>query len=131
MSASRRGLRSLLSVAWLGLVLFVATRVEPGALGSHDAADEYYDSHFHLTNYIQQGIGIHDFLGIMGRRVGRSVLFGIPLQQEWSYANSGDFAPTYYLQSDARPSTTTPSPTLLPRASIDRCPKRTRRASTR
>jgi len=91
----------LLSVAWLGLVLFVATRVEPGALGSHDAADEYYDSHFHLTNYIQQGIGIHDFLGIMGRRVGRSVLFGIPLQQEWSYANSGDFAPTYYLQSDA------------------------------
>src|SRR4030095_16290514 len=44
---------------------------------------------------------LHDFLGIMGRRVGRSVLFGIPLQQQWSYANSGDFAPTYYLQSDA------------------------------
>ena len=35
------------------------------------------------------------------RRVGRSTLFGIPLQQQWSYANSGDFAPTYYLQSDA------------------------------
>ena len=34
-------------------------------------------------------------------RVGRSTLFGIPLQQQWSYANSGDFAPTYYLQSDA------------------------------
>ena len=31
----------------------------------------------------------------------RSTLFGIPLQQHWSYANSGDFAPTYYLQSDA------------------------------
>jgi len=28
-------------------------------------------------------------------------LFGIPLQQEWSYQNSGDFAPTYYLQTDA------------------------------
>ena len=37
----------------------------------------------------------------MGTRVSRSTLFGIPLQQQWSYANSGDFAPTYYLQSDA------------------------------
>jgi hypothetical protein len=37
----------------------------------------------------------------MGTRVNRSTLFGIPLQQQWSYANSGDFAPTYYLQSDA------------------------------
>ena len=36
-----------------------------------------------------------------GSRVSRSTLFGIPLQQQWSYANSGDFAPTYYLQSDA------------------------------
>ena len=41
------------------------------------------------------------FLQIMGTRVGRSTLFGIPLQQHWSAANSGDFAPTYYLQSDA------------------------------
>ena len=37
----------------------------------------------------------------MGDKVGRSTLFGIPLQQTWSYENSGDFAPTYYLQSDA------------------------------
>ena len=64
-------------------------------------ADEFYDSHFHLTNYIQQGIEARDFLKIMGTRVGRSTLFGIPLQQHWSYANSGDFAPTYYLHSDA------------------------------
>ena len=28
-------------------------------------------------------------------------LFGIPLQQDWSYQNSGDYAPTYYLQTDA------------------------------
>ena len=99
--ASRGGLRTLLPVVCFGLALVVAGRVESTAPDSHDAADEYYDSHFHLNNYIQQGIGIHDFLGIMGRRVGRSVLFGIPLQQQWSYANSGDFAPTYYLQSDA------------------------------
>ena len=37
----------------------------------------------------------------MGEKIGRSTLFGIPLQQPWYYANSGDFAPTYYLQSDA------------------------------
>jgi len=37
----------------------------------------------------------------MGNRVVRSTLFGIPLQQMWSYHNSGDFAPSYYLQSDA------------------------------
>lgn len=37
----------------------------------------------------------------MGTKVGRVALFGIPLQQTWSYENSGDFAPTYYLQSDA------------------------------
>ena len=59
------------------------------------------DVHFHLTNYIQQGTDIHDFLKIMGTRVGRVALFGIPLQQQWSYANSGDYAPTYYLQTDA------------------------------
>jgi hypothetical protein len=61
----------------------------------------FYDSHFHLTNYIQEGIDVHRFLEIMGNRVGRSTLFGIPLQQQWSYANTGDFAPTYYLATDA------------------------------
>jgi len=62
---------------------------------------EFDDSHFHLTNYIQQGIDVRTFLQIMGTRVHRSTLFGIPLQQQWSFANSESFAPTYYLQSDA------------------------------
>ena len=66
-----------------------------------DAPGQFYDSHFHLTNYIQEGISAQDFLKIMGARVGRSTLFGIPLQQQWSHGNSGEFAPTYYLQSDA------------------------------
>ena len=66
-----------------------------------ESGAEFFDSHFHLTNYIQQGIDARRFLEIMGNRVGRSTLFGIPLQQQWSYANSGEFAPTYYLQSDA------------------------------
>jgi hypothetical protein len=66
------------------------------------AADyQLNDSHFHLTNYIQEGTEIHQFLDIMGDKVGRAALFGIPLQQQWSFRLSGDDAPTYYLDSDA------------------------------
>jgi predicted TIM-barrel fold metal-dependent hydrolase len=54
-----------------------------------------------LTNYVQEGISGPQFLNIMGSRVGRSTLFGIPLQQQWSFSNSGEYAPTYYLQTDA------------------------------
>jgi hypothetical protein len=66
-------------------------------------ADEltFNDSHFHLTNYIQQGIEIHDFLRMMGTATGRVALFGIPLQQQWSYRVDRDHAPSYYLNSDA------------------------------
>ena len=65
------------------------------------SAYEFNDSHFHLTNYVQEGTNIRDFVKIMGNTVGRVALFGIPLQQQWSYGNTGDFAPTYYLQTDA------------------------------
>ena len=61
----------------------------------------FHDSHFHLTNYIQEGIDIQSFLQIMGDTVGRSMVCGIPLQQQWMYASTGDFAPTYYTQTDA------------------------------
>lgn len=60
----------------------------------------FNDSHFHLTNYIQEGIDIRDFLKIMGNKAGRVALFGIPLQQQWS-DRVDDRAPTYYLNSDA------------------------------
>jgi hypothetical protein len=73
----------------------------PSAALAQRAAFEVHDSHFHLTNYVQEGTDIHRFLEIMGNTVGRVALFGIPLQQTWSYENSGDFAPTYYLQTDA------------------------------
>jgi hypothetical protein len=62
--------------------------------------DTFQDSRY-LTNCIQRGIGIREFLQIMGTRVGRSTLFGIPLQQHWSHQNSGTFAATYYPHSDA------------------------------
>src|SRR6187401_3516272 len=92
------GLSAFVVLTLLGLSLVRARPVDAQEQG---AANEFYDSHFHLTNYVQKGIDIRRFLEIMGTRVGRSTLFGIPLQQHWSYANSGDFAPTYYLQSDA------------------------------
>jgi predicted TIM-barrel fold metal-dependent hydrolase len=92
---------ALLLGAFGALVLFavvVAGRIDAQGQGP---ANGFNDSHFHLTNYIQEGIDARRFLQIMGDRVSRSTLFGIPLQQQWSYANSGDFAPTYYLHSDA------------------------------
>jgi hypothetical protein len=73
------------------------------ALSTPGAAQNYlvHDAHFHLTNYVQEGTDIREFLSLMGSTVGRVALFGIPLQQTWSWRNSGEFAPTYYLQSDS------------------------------
>ena len=62
---------------------------------------EFHDSHFHLTNYIQEGPKLKDYVEMMGTKIGRSAIFGLPLQQMWSYHNTGDFAPYYYLQTDA------------------------------
>jgi hypothetical protein len=59
------------------------------------------DSHVHLTNYVQKGPPMRDFVELMGNTVGRAAVFGIPLEQTWSYRIDGDRAPTYYLQSDA------------------------------
>lgn len=61
----------------------------------------FNDGHVHLTNYIQEGLTARDLLAVMGDQVGRAALFGIPLQQQWSFAISGEAAPDYYLESDA------------------------------
>jgi hypothetical protein len=98
LSRSAAVLSAFFALTLLGL-FFVRGR--PLDAQGQGAANEFDDSHFHLTNYIQEGISVRQFLQIMGTRVTRSTLFGIPLQQQWSYANSGDYAPTYYLQSDA------------------------------
>jgi hypothetical protein len=86
-------------------VLIGAMPLDGGASRAPQATpppgDGFHDSHFHLTNYVQEGIDVRRYLEIMGTRVRRSTLFGIPLQQQWSFNNSGDFAPTYYLHSDA------------------------------
>jgi len=82
----------LIGVAFLSLL---------AALNAQQPQFEFNDSHFHLTNYIQEGTDIHKFLEIMGTTTGRVAIFGIPLQQQWSFRVSGDDAPTYYLNTDA------------------------------
>src|SRR5262245_14584668 len=86
------------------VALFIALAAgAPGATARQPARPAYVfnDSHVHLTNYVQEGPSAKKLLGVMGTKVGRAVLFGIPLQQQWSYRVDGDHAPTYYLESDA------------------------------
>jgi hypothetical protein len=86
----------------IGVAMLAASTPTIAQSTSQRASDYLFnDSHFHLTNYIQEGISINDFLKIMGAKTGRVALFGIPLQQQWSYAIDGDRGPTYYLNSDA------------------------------
>jgi predicted TIM-barrel fold metal-dependent hydrolase len=94
--ASRFVERSLFVGPIAALLLFDAS---PG--WSQSSNYEFNDSHFHLTNNIQEGPGIREFLGMMRNKAGRAILSGIPLHQEWSYRVDGDRAPWYYLHSDA------------------------------
>ncbi len=91
------------AMALCGALGAAAIGVSAHAQSGPASADQYLfdDSHFHLTNYVQKGTDIKVYMRIMGDKVGRSTLFGIPLQQMWDYGNSGDYAPSYYLQSDA------------------------------
>ena len=81
------------------LAVLIGALAAPNAVTAQ--APLFHDVHFHLTNYVQEGTDIRAYMSMMGTKIGRSTLFGIPLQQQWSYANSGNYAPTYYLQSDA------------------------------
>lgn len=94
-----RGGRSVVLVAIAAMALAAGSSV--AAKEPTPPRCEFNDSHFHLTNYVQEGISAQQFLAIMGERVCRSTLFGIPLQQQWSHRVTGEVAPTYYLDSDA------------------------------
>jgi predicted TIM-barrel fold metal-dependent hydrolase len=95
-------MRTAASLIVIGAAVLALTVLAGGAPQQPSAAAyELNDTHFHLTNYVQEGANIRDFLKLMGTRVGRVALFGIPLQQQWSFGNTGSFAPTYYLQTDA------------------------------
>lgn len=85
------------------LALVFQATAQPLRSDSATQSNEYLfnDTHFHLTNYIQEGTDIHDFVKIMGNKAGRVAIFGIPLQQQWSWRVDGNRAPSYYLYSDA------------------------------
>jgi len=79
----------------------VISLVQTSAVHAQTSGYEFNDSHLHLTNYVQEGTDINSFLVLMGNTVGRVAIFGIPLQQQWSFRVDGNDAPTYYLNSDA------------------------------
>lgn len=81
------------------VTLLLASCTPP--LRAQSSPYEFNDSHCHLTNNVQEGPSIHDFLNMMGNHAGRVALFGLPLQQAWSYRVDGDRAPKYYLHSDS------------------------------
>lgn len=61
----------------------------------------FHDVHFHLTNYVHEGIDTRRLLELMENKVGRVALFGIPLTQKWDFFVNGNRRPNYYLESDA------------------------------
>jgi predicted TIM-barrel fold metal-dependent hydrolase len=86
------------------ILVFIFFSISPGYSQTSAPNNSYLfnDCHFHLTNYIQEGTDIHVYVNdIMGDKIGRSTLFGLPLQQQWSYRVTKDFAPVYYLETDA------------------------------
>ena len=86
------------------LSLFLFLSLGTMVITNAQANDKYlfHDSHFHITNFIQEGIEMEFYVdSIMGDKIGRSTVFGLPIQQQWSYRVTGENAPTYYLDTDA------------------------------
>jgi len=60
------GIALILLVSFLALTSPTSSQVVHGV----ESGYEFNDEHVHLTNYIQEGTDIHEFLKIMGTRVG-------------------------------------------------------------
>lgn len=89
MSWPRKGRR--LAVAALFCSAFAAPLLWPvDTLSAADDGYHFNDAHFHLTNYVQKGLDIRDYLALMGDRVGRSahVYFDISWDEVAKYAIS-------------------------------------------
>ena len=57
------------------------------------------DVHFHVRNYIQEGITLEQTYEILSKKgVQRAAVFGIPLQQRWDMET--EISPSYYLHDD-------------------------------
>lgn len=59
----------------LGLALSVLSFSLAEAQAPSQGEYKYNDSHFHLTNYVQEGTNIKDYFAMMGKVVKRSTLF--------------------------------------------------------
>ena len=97
MMVRRRPGRGLLLAATVILALVGARALTVPTPARAQNAYLFNDSHFHLTNYIQEGTDIHKYLGMMGTTVGRSTLFGIPLAT--LIAPAGDDVPEELLEA--------------------------------
>jgi hypothetical protein len=62
---------------------------------------QFNDSHIHLTNYVQQGPDIRDYLAMMGDIVKRSVLFGLPCSSTGPLTRRATSRPRTTWQADA------------------------------
>ncbi len=57
------------------------------------------DSHFHVRNYIQEGLTLKEVYKILSEKgIKRAAVFGIPLQQRWDMTT--EVSPSYYLHDD-------------------------------
>ena len=99
---NNKKVKSCSQIKYLSLYVFLITGIIFFTNAQSNDKYLFNDSHFHLTNYIQEGIGMEFYVdSIMGDSIGRSTVFGLPVQQQWSYRVTGDNAPTYYLDTDA------------------------------
>ena len=69
-----------IAAALLAVLMLAAARTAQAQEQTCTGA-KYSDSHFHLTNYVQEGTRLQDYLNMMGTTVCRSTVFGRPLQQ--------------------------------------------------
>jgi hypothetical protein len=95
----RRGLIGLFAGLWLVTELAANLFAQAAQSPSQTPEPLFHDGHFHLTNYVQEGISTRRMLELMGDKVGRVALFGIPLMQKWDYFLNGNRRPGYYLES--------------------------------
>jgi hypothetical protein len=70
-------IRTLLSLAFAAVYLFCGA-----VAAAQTRAYDFNDSHFHLTNNIQEGPDIRDFLNMMSDKAGRVAVSGVPLQPD-------------------------------------------------
>lgn len=98
-AAFRLGLNGLVAVLLIATgpapTLFVQAAEPP----TQAPEPLFHDSHFHLTNYVHEGLSARRMLALMGDKVGRVALFDIPLTQKRDYFLNGKRRPGYYLES--------------------------------